>query len=775
MSMTVLTILQFSATLFWYLVLTTGIPALIFSRKVSGFSMSVRFFFYLLVGNFSLMNLVFALQLLHISNRVTLTLGTFVMYMVMDHLNNRRDWRSPLNASVRVLELYFDGQMKTRTFFLRIFRFIRKQTRRGFRFIDARIKGRETEWIAFAAVSALILWQYGWNLITNYAYCASDIVVHNYWINSMSQGEIFVAGVYPFGFHCIIYYLHAVIGLDTYVLLRVFYLVQTFLVYFSLMTFLKICCKNRYIPYIGVLIYAGPGILADATRWRFCASLPQEFGMVFILPSIFFLYLFFQKKEQELRLSAEETDSNAAAKPKDSFLCLVAFGIAFSMTISAHFYNTMIAGIFCVAIAVGYAFRLFRKQYFGRIMVTGILSVFLAILPMGIALAMGTSLEGSLQWGMEIISTGSEEEESVTETESEEATEAESSASLENSRSDATKTTSSGMAVGAGSILSALWERAAGVVEVIQAEIKYYVLKVDYDECSIAFLILMAAVPVLGALLLLSRRWREYGARMLSTGLCLDMLGVLLSAEELGLPALMDGSRCSIFFAFLSVAALTLLLDVLWHFLTAWIRNGRVKNAALLLCVVLASAVTLQSGLVDRVEAQAVYGTNGAVTCLTNIIRDNKDFTWTICSANDELRMGEDHGYHYEISDFLYAMEGSGELANIIIPTQYVYFFIEKVPIDYYIYGYGNSGQSISEEGAERLLPYGSSSVIYQLENRWIMMSRMYYWAQAFMELYPNEFQVYYETDEFVCYYIEQNTYYLYNFAIDYGYNNVLT
>ncbi|MCC8049851.1 MAG: hypothetical protein LIP10_04210 [Clostridiales bacterium] len=775
MSMTVLTILQFSATLFWYLVLTTGIPALIFSRKVSGFSLSVRFFFYLLVGNFSLMNLVFALQLLHISNRVTLTLGTIVMYMVMDRLNNRRDWRSPLNALVRVLELYFDGQMKTRTFFLRIFRFIGKQIRRGFCFIGAKIKGREMEWIAFAAVSALILWQYGWNLITNYAYCASDIVVHNYWINSMSQGEIFVAGVYPFGFHCIIYYLHAVIGLDTYVLLRVFYLVQTFLVYFSLLTFLKICCKNRYIPYIGVLIYAGPGILADATRWRFCASLPQEFGMVFILPSIFFLYLFFQKKEQELRLSAEETDSNAAAKPKDSFLCLVAFGIAFSMTISAHFYNTMIAGIFCAAIAVGYGFRLFRKKYFGRVMLTGILSVFLAILPMGIAVAMGTPLEGSLQWGMNIISTGSEEEESVTETESEEATEAESSASLENSRSDATKTTSSGMAAGAGSILSALWERAAGVVEVIQAEIKYYVLKVDYYECSIAFLILMAAVPALGALLLLSRRWREYGARMLSTGLCLDMLGVLLSAEELGLPALMDGSRCSIFFVFLSVAALTLLLDVLWHFLTAWIRNGRVKNTALLLCVVLASAVTLQSGLVDRVEVQAVYGTNGAVTCLTNIIRDNKDFTWTICSANDELRMGEDHGYHYEISDFLYAMENSGELANIIIPTQYVYFFIEKVPIDYYISGYGNSGQSISEEGAERLLPYGSSSVIYQLENRWIMMSRMYYWAQAFMELYPNEFQVYYETDEFVCYYIEQNTYYLYNFAIDYGYNNVLT
>ena len=50
-------------------------------------------------------------------------------------------------------------------------------------------------------------------------------------------------------------------------------------------------------------------------------------------------------------------------------------------------------------------------------------------------------------------------------------------------------------------------------------------------------------------------------------------------------------------------------------------------------------------------------------------------------------------------------------------------------------------------------------------------MSRMYYWAQKFKELYPNEFKVYFENDRFVCYYIEQNVYSLYNFAIDYGYN----
>lgn len=51
-------------------------------------------------------------------------------------------------------------------------------------------------------------------------------------------------------------------------------------------------------------------------------------------------------------------------------------------------------------------------------------------------------------------------------------------------------------------------------------------------------------------------------------------------------------------------------------------------------------------------------------------------------------------------------------------------------------------------------------------------MSRMYYWAQAFDKLYPNEFRVHYEDDEFVCYHIEQTCTTSTNLAIDYGYNN---
>ena len=63
----------------------------------------------------------------------------------------------------------------------------------------------------------------------------------------------------------------------------------------------------------------------------------------------------------------------------------------------------MIAGLCCIGIAVGFCPRFLNKEYFKRIMMTGIISVFLAVLPMGIAFAGGTPLQGSLGWGLSVI------------------------------------------------------------------------------------------------------------------------------------------------------------------------------------------------------------------------------------------------------------------------------------------------------------------------------------------------------------------------------------
>ncbi len=172
------------------------------------------------------------------------------------------------------------------------------------------------------------------------------------------------------------------------------------------------------------------------------------------------------------------------------------------------------------------------------------------------------------------------------------------------------------------------------------------------------------------------------------------------------------------------------------------------------------------------VPALEALESNDAIICLTNIIKENKEGTYTVCSANDELRMVEDYGYFYEIVNFLREMEGEEAEEILTIPTEYVYFFIEKVPIDYTV-SYTRSGQTISHEGASHRLPSGGGLSLYQAKNRWILMSRMYYWAQAFQKLYENEMKVYYESDTFICYQVKQNPYRLFDFSIDYGYNRM--
>ena len=67
-----------------------------------------------------------------------------------------------------------------------------------------------------------------WALIDITDMDRNDVLLLNdkfaeFWINEMSRGKIFAKGVYPFGFHCIIYYLHAVFRFDTYVILCQFF------------------------------------------------------------------------------------------------------------------------------------------------------------------------------------------------------------------------------------------------------------------------------------------------------------------------------------------------------------------------------------------------------------------------------------------------------------------------------------------------------------------------------------------------------------------------
>ena len=773
MSMTTLVILQFVGIFAAYTGLTVLLPAVMFRRVLRGRRLSEQFLMCYTFGNFYIINIVFAVQLLHISNFQTLVLLTVVLSVLIWSRVNRISLRKLIIKNAEACRKLLQGSMGIKGALYRVWQKFIRMLKYVISFFYREVVCNTLQWILAGAIAAALFWVYGRQLILTYGYRASDIPVHLNWINQMSRGNLFVSGVYPFGFHCVVYYLHTVFRVDTYVILCLFYLVQVFFIHVVLLAMLKMLCRSLYFPYAGVLVYILGSFWARQTYSRFGASLPQEFGMIFVIPSIYFLIRFFQTEKENL-------------KTKETKLTLGCFAIAFSLTLAIHFYGTMIAGLCCIGIAVGYVFRFLNKEYFRRIMMTGIISVFLAVLPMAIAFAGGTPLQGSLGWGLSVINGGNSDNEEEENTVTQDMTIEEIAANLQ--RASESKENTGTASVQSGQNTPTVTETPkpslGEKVGEIPGEIKdtwnmmaqrlrEFIINLPEKWCAYAVLSGIGVLILMGLLFIILRKI-TYGEMLMSAGFCMGILTLLLCAGNLGLPMLMDGARCSIYYVYLLVAALTVLGDGILYLVCMPATLKIFRNAVSFVLTVAMVAGMFQQGLIKKSSFDSGFVSNGALTCLTNIIHENEDKTWTIVSANDETQMGLDHGWHYETISFLRKMENMDKDTKLIIPTKNVYFFIEKIPLDYAV-TYSGTGQSISKKGASQNLPNVGGISMYQGEGRWILMSRMYYWAQAFMEKYPNDMKVYYESEDFICYVMPQNMYHQYNFAIDYGYNQVQT
>ena len=777
MSMTTLMILQFIKIFAAYTGITVFLPAVMFRRILKGRRLSEKFLMCYTFGNFYIINIVFALQLMHISNVFTLCLVTALLSVLIGCRVNRISLKALIKKNGEVFRKLLQGTMGVKEAIFRIGRKLTVSGRKTGGIFYREVVCDVLQWILTGAVLLALFWVYGRQLVLTYGYRASDIPVHLNWINQMSRGNLFVSGVYPFGFHCMIYYLHTVFRIDTYMILCLFYLVQVFFIHMVFLAMLKMLCRSKYLPYAGTLIYILGSFWARQTYSRFYSSLPQEFGMIFVIPSVYFLIRFFQIEKEQL-------------KTKETKIILGNFALAFSLTLAIHFYGTMIAGLCCIGIAIGFCTHFLNKEYFRRIMLTGIISVFLAVLPMAIAFAGGTPMQGSLGWGLSVISGGKKTDTadqvktgnlSVQNRSLEEiaAQLQENSANQDGgSGEEVVQNTTEAPKPSMTEKMKSVLEKIARIPEKIKNTWKMmaqriwdFVINTLTKWPSYAILAGIACLIVLGIVFCMIRN-ASYGKMLLSAGLCMGILTLLLCAGNLGLPVLMDPARCSIYYTYLLAAALTVLADGIISLL---FMQGVLKICLDPISFMITVGLVvgcISQGWMKVSDFSSGYVSNGALTCLANIIKENEDKTWTIVSANDETQMGLDHGWHYETITFLRKQENLKKDTEIIIPTKNVYFFIEKIPLDYSV-TYAGSGQSISKKGASQSLPNSGGISMYQGEGRWILMSRMYYWAQAFMAKYPNDMKVYYESEDFICYVMPQNMYHQYNFAIDYGYNQV--
>lgn len=799
MSMELRTILELIQVFTVYTASVFLAPYFVFYAYFKDKDLSEKFTLCMIIGNFYIINIVFLIFLLHIPGKFTLYLFIILPALAAWRQVNRPNIKGTLILIFTSISRLFLGEAKIRTIWNILSPAPKKWIKGLVHSVSSHAIRHILEWIMLLGFLVFDIWYFGYHTITRYSYGASDLVVHHYWINEMGDGNIFCKGVYPFGFHNMIYFIHTFFNIDTMSVMRVFNIVYTIYIYLMLYMLLRKICKSKYAPIFGVFLFTLPNFFSYLAIFRYQCSLPQEFGIVFLYPCAYFLIEFFERKRDEI-----QTEKELQKKRKyyvwmeqyhilPSTRSLVFFAMSFAMTLAAHFYITIIAIFLCLAVAIAYFPLVFHPRYFFAIAIAGLLSLASAVAPLAIAFAQGTPLQGSLGWALEVMSGSSDDKKEEEEEKQKEADN--NDAKGKGTKNDTEKKDSMAPDNGSLSDDSSAPDKQVPketltfqkiISNIRETALKYANKLLEFNEqasitlCSVftgivvstTFILLMEGLLLFSFFAILIRR-TFYFRNFMFIALYMLFLILMCCAGMLHLPSLMDLDRVSIFAAYALPLPIVCIVDVIYSMI-----NRSHNRMMEIFPIGLTAALTLLTIMNHYVKPLTlIFATqlSGEIYCNYEIMENYPEKKWTVVTTTNSLQLIKHKGWHMEVCTFLGKMEDYMTSLRVTIPTKYVFFYIEKTPVslgyaDYASKPIANTGP-ISREAAAQDVNFMANTSIYHVPNRHIVESKFFYWAKAFEAKYPQEFQVYYEDDSFICYRLVQNEYNLYNFAIDYGFN----
>jgi len=568
----------------------------------------------------------------------------------------------------------------------------------------------------------------------------SDIYVHTNWIKLLDNNQIFLDGVYPYGYHIIVSVLAKLTGMNVVVIMRfiggiVGILICAFLYYACRRVF-----KSAFVANCAVIFYTVTSFAGGFWRQQF--ALPQEYGMLFLYPCGYFLHRFMVHKKRS---------------------DLTYFGIALSLTISAHFYVTILAALLCIGIFVANYWEIFKKKVFVSLVIAVSLSLAAAVVPLLMGRAIGMEWHGSMGWALGIMSSeGSDEA---------------SSASAGQLPPDPNAPEGSGSTTPSQSEEKEM----PTTFEEFRIEAEGYVGQITsmrwFTICLYAtlFILIYSFVKVL--------IFRKNPQNRLALGFSIYtlLLFVVIFAPIRGFPMIMDFARSGIFYGYIAPIMIAGPLQVLYDIFHR--KNFFMRMVHVVIIVVLgsyfANYVVDGKHYVAKPSAFREQLTS-AVEVYYDIAKYYPKNKWTIVSPVDETSMVRGRGYHYELKDFILQMDNYTPDTKIYIPTKYVFVYVEKRPIVfndiiYYENGFPKPTDMVTLDEAHTALDAFGETAMYNplffyanYVPRRVLEAKTYYWAQEYMKYFPKEMKVYYESSEFIVYKITQNEYALNNFAISY-------
>lgn len=575
-----------------------------------------------------------------------------------------------------------------------------------------------------------------------HSYGVYDVFLHHGWVNKLAEGEIFPNGIYPEGMHCFIYCLHALLGIRSYSIMLYLQSIHIVVFFLSAYILLREVFRWRYLPVLVFCFYMILDIEGGHSMYRLSLTLPMEFGLhtQFLCGAYLVRYI--------------KNTGPVQGKGTDLFL----FMMALATSIVSHYYTTIMAFIICASFALIYIRKLLRPACLFPLAASVFLGCIIGTIPILGAMAKGIPFQGSINWALNQ-TTGS-------------SAGGETGEGMEIARGPLDLTEEDWEVVeklpGAGQKLAKGAIKTEYFIKEMYESGYQKMFKPERGIRIFRITVLMLIFCILSRqknFKFIGKAKREYFAVIL-----ISFISVFLCAgyeeKNWGLPVIIPEHRFCAEGFLMTYAVMMMPADILF-FVASHFKYPYIWKA---LSYVLPAGIYALVNSQDNFHEYLFYSLNrydAAAEVTNSIIREFPKDSYTIVSPMEESFQVAPYGTHEDLWGFLKKSEGQ----EYTLPTEYIFIYVEKKPIEYHqIYffngprwlGIGSKSQikatEISKEAAgEDLEEYIEPVWGPYAGGRTVVESKAYEWCQAFSEAYPSVLNVYYEDEAFVCYYLKQD------------------
>lgn len=736
---------------FFYFLYLVFIPAKVMGLKLTGKKAGEHALQAMIASHVAIISCVYALGLLHIYNTATLCLGLLIVVLAFWKFRGV-SYKEQFLRLCNWMSLTSGGQYKFSIYAKRtIKRGVQNVGRSLLWFVRTFFSKHILEYLVLLASFGILI-DRKWSLVfDNYAYLTSDMYVHHEWINFMEQGDIFYDGVYPFGMHNMISAFHKLAGLNLNIVFRYWGAYNCLLLAVLLYFLARRIFHSPAVAILPVVIYCVTDFAGHTYGYRTIYTLPQENGMLFLFPCIYYFGRFLKR-----------------GKWKDG----IYFAMSAAIILSMHFYSIIFAVLLCGSVCIPFIRKVFRFAMIKKLLASVGLIALISLTPYAVGLASGKYWQGSMTWAMGVMGSGNQTAETSDETEESTYEDTDSEESLESADS----VEADGKAEQISS-LDRLKETAIAIYDLQVEKMMSYWGKIFW-ACMGLFLLYYV---VLWAAKRLTWKEQMYGGIWVFLALVILMYSYWI----LGIPKIMNEERMNMFIGYVAPLMLVFPIELICRICSFLPRKGKIAGIASALCTYSGVAalfyVTYGLGYVPVQSYFYLEPSLAAKAC----VKADEEFetgTWTVVSPVDELSLVRNRGYHYELWEFISAMEMYEEDRYLEIPTKQVLFVLEKKPIVYNQYRvpiYEYDFEPLNKEDADTIFDrelFGISETgvmkfYNDLGNRRIMEAKLACWIEEYSKAFPEQMEVYMEDEDCIVYLFTQNLYMMNNFAIDYGYN----